>query len=121
MRSVLFRIQAKKSKIKSAKCSIEIKDQSDVSLTSCTIQTPMENGEFVMIETKKSNRSKYKEVAHKCHSNNTDNPSVPCHDGLWELAYTEAQLEGEALLVVMLDVKNKVRIKKYFITVHYHL
>jgi len=109
MRPASFKLQPIKSihLWKEAVCFVEILDKNYARLMACGIKTPMENGEFVMV--KKNNKI----VAHSCHSNVTDAPPAPCHDNMWKLVYTNLQLEGEALLMIMLDVKNKVC--KYFI------
>jgi len=122
MRPVSFKLRPIKRILrrKEAVCVVEIFDKNDTRLTVCAVKTPMEdNGEFVMIEKKKINRNKNK-VAHTCPRNYTDYPPTSCHNSMWELVYTNLQLEGEALLMIMLDVKNKVY-KDYFITNVYNL
>ena len=110
MRPVTFKLRPIKSVFEEKKtiCFVEIIDRNDTILKVCGVIIPMDTGEFVMIETKQSNRNKNKVKQHRCHRNDTDEPPGPCHDSLWELVYTKEQLEGEALLVIMLDVKNKV-------------
>ena len=108
IRPVSFKLRPIKRilKRKEAVCVVEIFDKNNTRLTACAMITPMDNGEFVMIEKKKNNRNK--KVVHTCPRNDTDYPPALCHNSMWELVYTNLQLEGEALLMIMLDVKNKV-------------
>lgn len=73
----------------------------------CIIRIPIMNGNFVLVKPprKKDNETKF--ISHKCHNHHEIHSHAPCHDKMWNLAYTPAQLEGEALLIITLNLKSK--------------
>lgn len=98
-----------------AQCVINICPQHDCTVgvkETCIIRMPMKDGGFVIVKPakKKDNETKY--IAHKCHDEHGIHSPAPCHDKMWNLVYTSAQLEGEALLIIRLNIKpnNQVSI-----------
>lgn len=68
---------------------------------------------------KKHNVTKF--TLHKCHDRHSDNEiqsHTPCNDRLWDLVYTSAQLEGEALLIITLKLKSNKQVSDchYYVT-----
>ena len=91
-----------------AQCVINICPHHDCTLgmnNTCIIRMPMKDGGFVIVKParKKDNETKY--ISHKCHDEHDIHSPAPCHDKMWNLVYTSAQLEGEALLTITLNLK----------------
>ena len=66
---------------------------------------PMNNGEFVPVRPAKKKDNETKLIPHKCHDQHLSQSVAPCHDKMWNLVYTSAQLEGEALLEIKINLK----------------
>ena len=81
----------------------------------CILRIPMKNGSFVPVKPakKKDNQTKY--ISHGCHEHHTNeiHSPAPCHDKMWNLVYTSAQLEGEALLAIALNLKPNNQVSKF--------
>lgn len=86
----------------------------------CILKIPIKNRGFVLVKLprwKTENTTKSRKC-HDQHSKSEMQSFAPCHDKMWNLVYTSAQLEGEALLIVTLNLKPNNKVTKLLITVH---
>ena len=76
----------------------------------CVIRLPINNGNFVVRIKDEGIKIK----SHRCHDQQETSSHVPCHDKMWNLVYTPAQLEGEALLVIILKLKPNNQVRNFY-------
>ena len=72
----------------------------------CIIKILVSNGQFAI--ALKAKREEDKFTTHRCQDRLKIPSHIPCHDKTWNLDYTPAQLEGEALLVITLKSSRQV-------------
>lgn len=76
----------------------------------CVIKLPISNGKFALMPKDKG----IEITSHRCQDHQETSSHTPCHDKIWNLDYTPAQLEGEALLVVRLKLKPNKQVRSLY-------
>ena len=110
---------------KESQCVIDVCPHHDCTVgvkETCIFRIPMKDGGFVIMKPakKKDNETKY--ISHRCHDKHLKteiHSPAPCHDKMWNLVYTSAQLEGEALLTITLNLKPNDQVNNFVSNLSY--
>lgn len=82
----------------------------------CTLKIPITAGKFVIVKPpRKKVKNETKFISHRCHNHHSIHSLAPCHNEMWNLLYTPAQLEGEALLMITLNMKPNNQVSSFII------
>jgi len=114
------RVTSSLSDTKEAQCVVDVCTNNSCitgKRKTCVIKMPLTNGNFVNMKApRKKVRNETKFISHRCHhyySKNEMHPLATCHDKMWNLVYTSAQLEGEALLKITLNLKPNNQVSSF--------